>query len=417
MTRVKNSGSGRPVLIASLALLCLAVCASALEEPSGTGGPSPDPLGRVLDQQYNLEYDVAREELEAWLQQHPTDLRALNYLATVLLHCEMFRRGILETHLYGDLGEMFRSGKMPLDPGFQRQLFGVLEKAQALAESRFKLNPYDQEALYWAGSAHATRGVFYFTMEKSYLAALRESIEARKAHAQLLKVNPNFVDAWLVVGINDYVAGSLPWYLKVLASLAGYRGNRAQGIQEVKRVAEQGHWAREDGRFLLAILYRRQKMYAEMLPLLHGLAQSYPRNFLVEREIAGVYEVEGDLQAAAKVYDALVAKYQSQAPRSNAFPAAKILCEAGEIHSRLGDSDQALAFYEQAGRLPGDDIYVYRAELAAADLCLRLSRRLEARRKYQRVASAVPATNEGKAARRALKKLQDSGELRTGGSR
>lgn len=416
MSRLRCSRVIRPLTVVFVALASLAAVLPAESQTPMAGGPDREQLSVALDHLHNLEYEEAREELEAWLRQHPTDLHALNYLGTVILHHEMFHRGILETQVYGELGEMFRSGKVPFSPGFQQELLTVLDKAQMLAENRMKRNPDDQEAMYWAGAAHATRAVFHFTMLKAYVAALRESNEARKYHVQLLKVNPAFVDALLVVGLNDYVAGALPWYFKIMASLAGYRGNRAQGLAEVKRVTEQGHWAREDARFILAVLCRREKMYPQTLAVLQGLAESYPRNFLVRREIAGIYGIQGDWRAAAKVYDDMVAKYEAHQPGYTLIPVAKILYEAGQIHDRLGESAEALKRYEEAERLPANDIYVYRAELAAADLYWRQNRRSDALRKYRHVAAAVPNTEEGKAASRALKKFQAGGGTKAGGA-
>jgi tetratricopeptide (TPR) repeat protein len=418
MTRLKCKSSLRLVLMALLVLLSSFVVLlwGPMARAEGRCTPRQDLFDEIQVRQYNLEYDAARPMLEDWLREHPTDLRALNYLATILLHREMYVRGILETHVYGELGEMFKGGHIPYTPDFQRRFFEVLDKAQRLAEARLKQNPKDEEALYWGGAAHATRAVFYFTMAKSYLAALRESTEARKAHSQLLKIDPDFIDAWLVVGVNDYVVGVLPWYLKVLASLAGYRGNRAQGIEEVRRVAMQGRLAREDAKFVLAIFYRRQKMYAETLEVLQSLARSYPRNFLLQREIANIYEIQGDLKAASKVYDGLMAQCDAREGDPNSMPGAKIFYEAGRIHARQDEWDQALRCYNRAGRFPGNDIYVYRAELAAADLDLRFDRREEARRRYHRVASAVPNTDEGKAARRALKKFPVKCGVTSGGS-
>jgi len=50
---------------------------------------------------------------------------------------------------------------------------------------------------------------------------------------------------------------------------------------------------------------------------------------------------------------------------------------------------------------------VYRAELAAAGLCLQLNRCSDAARRYERVANAIPNTDEGRAARRSLRQLQE----------
>jgi len=219
------------------------------------------------------------------------------------------------------------------------------------------------------------------------------------------------------VGINDYVAGSLPWYLKVLASLAGFRGNRAQGIQEVRRVTVEGQWARVDAKLILAVLCRREKLYPETLQILQELAQAYPRNFLVQREIAGLYDIQGDLRSAARAYDSIVSKWERRERGYTEIPAAKILYEAGQSHARLGDLVTALARFERAGSLQANDIYVYRADLAAAELCQRLNRLPDALRKYRRVAEAVPNTDEGKAAQRALKRFPRSEPAKTVGTR
>ncbi len=235
------------------------------------------------------------------------------------------------------------------------------------------------------------------------MAALHEATEARKEHAQLLKINPNFTDAWLVVGVNDYVAGSLPWYYKMFASLAGYHGKRAQGIAEVQRVAAQGNWAKDDARLILAVLYRREKMYPQAMQVLQGLARSYPRNFLLERQMAGIYQEAGDLRSAARIYDDIVAKRETRQPGYAHMPAANILFESGQIHARLKETDIALARYEEAASLPGKDIYIYRSALAAADIEMRRNHRTAALETYRHVAQAVPNTDEGKVAREALR--------------
>jgi len=84
------------------------------------------------------------------------------------------------------------------------------------------------------------------------------------------------------------------------------------------------------------------------------------------------------------------------------MPAPRILYVAGQAHEHIGEQEKALRLYEQGGALPGDSIDIYRAELATASLYQRLGRLAEAERNYQRVASVVPDTEEGRAARRAL---------------
>ena len=394
-------------------LLCLLTPVGFLTGAQGArhGAPAQisafDPLELALDHLRNLEHDAAQQEIEAWLSQHPDDLRGLNYLGNVMLQREMFRRELLESQVYGPQGAAFRGDKVPLPSGFQQELLATLGKAEALAQNRLKQNPRDEEALYWGGVAHVTRAIFRLTLAKEHLAALGEAKEARRLHAQLLTLNPDCVDALLVVGTYDYVVGSLPWYMKVLASLAGHRGDRVRGLAEIKRVTEQGNWARDEAKSFLAILYFREQRYAEALPILQELAQSYPRNFVLPQEMARVYKAQGDWRAAAAVYDAILAKHEAHAAGYSGIPLAKILYQAAQAHAQFGQTEEALRRYDMAARLQENNMYVYRAELAAAGLCLQLNRRSDAARRYERVANAIPNTDEGRAARRSLRQLQE----------
>jgi tetratricopeptide (TPR) repeat protein len=238
-----------------------------------------DPMAIASDYLGDLEYEQAIQQLRSWLKTHPEDLRALNCLGTALLYQEMFHRSLLESRVYGNGGEVFKASKVPLTQEFERQLLPILEKAQSLAETRAKIDPKDKESLYWAGVTHGTRATLDFVLRKEYVAALHESTEALDLHRRLLELDPQYVDAYLIVGMNNYVLGSLPWYIKVVAALTGRRGDREEGIRQVKRVTEEGTYARGDARLMLAVLYQREKMYRAALQLYETMAHDHPRNY------------------------------------------------------------------------------------------------------------------------------------------
>jgi tetratricopeptide (TPR) repeat protein len=101
----------------------------------------------------------------------------------------------------------------------------------------------------------------------------------------------------------------------------------------------------------------------------------------------------------------MIQKYESGAPGFTQIPAAKIFYQAGQVYGQLGETGKALSRYQKAGALPDGNIYVYRAELAAAAIEMKQNHGAEARSRYQRVARAVPDTGEGRAAAQALKSL------------
>lgn len=381
---------GRWLQLIGAIIFYLAISAFAEGKPLRQADTERDPLTVALDYTYNLEFSAARQILDAWLQQHPTDLRALNYLADVVLDQQLLNEGLFSTAAYTNNGEAFRKRTAFLPPGFEDELLAILRKAQTLAEERLKQNSQDEDALYWAGMTHGTRAEFYFTIQRSHLAALHEGLGARKYHLRLHKLDPNYIDALFVLGTADYVAGSLPWYFKAFASLTGFRGSRSRGLAELKRVSEEGHWARAEAKAVLVALYRREKMYPEALTVLQDLARSYPRNFLIPEEMARLYQVAGDWRSAAQVYDVMTAKFRAREPGYASMPAATILYKAGKAHEQLGEWQEALKLYETAGKLPESSDDSHRANLAAADLYLRLNRRVEALRDYQRVGSGRP---------------------------
>jgi tetratricopeptide (TPR) repeat protein len=364
-----------------------------------------DPVSIAIDHYRNLEYEAAKQQLRGWLDTHPTDLRASNYLATATLYNEMFDRGVLESSVYGEGGDIFKASKVAVTPDFQQELLSILDKSQQLAEERLESNPNDKDAMYWAGVSHGTRATYHFAVRKEYMPALHEASAAYKYHNDLLKIDPDYVDAYLVVGMNNYVVGSLPWYVKVLASLSGRHGDREEGIRQVKRVTETGNYACEDAKVMLAVLDQREKKYAQALSLYQGMAHSYPRNYLLQYEVANLFGALNDWHSAAQAYDAILARQRAGDSGYEKVPVAKVLYQSGQAYERLQQYDSALDRYSEAGALPGTGRYIYAAELAAANLYTRLQQPGVARVHYQRVADGMPETEEGKTARSALKKL------------
>ena len=393
------------------ALTCVLLAALLLSVPAFARHaqlPTPeDPVGVAIAHIRNLEYAEARQQLETWVGQHPDDLRAWNYLAVAILYREMFERGVLESKVYGQNGEAFRPSKVELTPGFQQELFRVLDQAQAVAQARLDKDPQDKDAMYWLGVAHGTRATYHFTLRKEYGPALHEAKDAFDLHERLLKLDPNYTDAYLIVGVQHYVVGSLPWFWKMMAALTGRHGSRKDGLAEVQRAAQQGHWAREDAQLMLGVLYQREKMLPQALAVFQQMAEASPRNYLLPQEVASLDEQMGEWQAAAELYDRMLLRSQAREPGFDKLPAARFYYLAGMARRHLQQDPVALHLFDEGAALAGDDIYIYRCELQAAELEALSHRDQQARQRYQRVAQAVPDTDEGKLARRALKKLEE----------
>ena len=405
MKRMGNAFAAALVLLATL-LMPVAVAAGPRKPAQEHPAPPQDPIAVAVDHYRSLEYDQAQSVLDGVLKDRPEDLHALNVMGTVVLYREMFQRGLLDSQLYGKKGEAFEPAREPVSPEFEKRLFDVLNRAQSLAEARVRKDPTDKEARYWAGVTHGTRATYYFTLKRSWKAALDEARAAQLDHKALLQLDPGFVDANLIVGVQDYLVGALPWPIRVLAALVGAHGDRERGLQAVQLVADKGNYARDDARTVLAVLYQREERWGDARRELQQLVPRFPRGFLSAQELASVCARVDDFRCAASTYDMLLDRYRGGPPNSSwmRFWVAKVLYLSGQAHEKLGENDLALARYSEAEQLRKDDAYIRKSALADADLLKRMGHGEEARAHYHELASSFPDSEEGKAASKALRR-------------
>ena len=89
-------------------------------------------------------------------------------------------------------------------------------------------------------------------------------------------IDPQYVDADLVGGVQEYVVGSLPWAIRALVAFGGIHGSKEKGRTWVERVATDGDSLQTEARVLLALLYRRERRPLDAAKVLEGLIRTIP---------------------------------------------------------------------------------------------------------------------------------------------
>jgi hypothetical protein len=56
-------------------------------------------------------------------------------------------------------------------------------------------------------------------------------MKAKDDDLRVLELDPDYVDAKLVVGVYEYVVGALPWPFKLLIGFAGLTGSKSKGLE------------------------------------------------------------------------------------------------------------------------------------------------------------------------------------------
>ncbi len=347
--RTKYAGFLRNVRIAlknaGLVVALIAVFAGGMRASVPLQDPATNP-GWVAF--YNNEYDQALDYFEQQVKAHPDDPSAYDHVAQAILYRQMFRDGALESELVTGNNPFLKRAKLAIAPQDKQRFAECINQALALSAAALQKNPADVLALYAAGVAHGLQANYLFLVEKAWLQALHEFTAARKLNQEILRVDPTFVDARLVLGLDKYVVGCLPFYLRAIGSIGGFHGDKQGGIRQLEQVSREGVLDRYDAQILLAVIYRREHCPTKGLPLLQAAASRFPRNYLLQLEQVQLFSDAGDKDDALKVLAHVEELRQSQAPGYASLSAAKVQYMRGNLLFWYGDLDRARTDLKQA---------------------------------------------------------------------
>ncbi|MGH9468227.1 MAG: tetratricopeptide repeat protein, partial [Terriglobales bacterium] len=275
-----------PIFAPLLALALLTGAASQANLASLKAG--------AIDHFYNLEYPQAIAAFRQLARAKPDSAGAWNHLAQAELYQEMYRMGALESTLYGKGDEFLRRKLLPADPSAVAAIEHDLARAQTCAQAAIARSPNRAQSHYDLAVTWGLRGNLAFSVRKAYWQALSDAKNARRQAEIAHRLQPGWLDPMLIIGIQNYVAGSLPWSAKIFTTLIGYRGDKQLGIQQITEVALHGGHARTDAQVLLAVVDRRDGRNRAAAALFAGLARRYPRNVLFAVETGEAYEAAGE---------------------------------------------------------------------------------------------------------------------------
>jgi hypothetical protein len=203
------------------------------------------------------------------------------------------------------------------DPKRKQEFRDWIRTARQLSEARLKLDPHDDEAVYFLGAAEGLEAAFSAAVERKFMASLRSGSDAVEHHREVLKRNPHLRDAELTIGLYNYILGSLPLPLKLVVGSFGVRGSKKRGLQTLETVAREGHWARDVALVLLVDLYKREKRWRDAIDASRSLSNRYRHNYLFKLQLAdALAQSSEDKQNAAEIteiFDGLIA-YKSVDP-------------------------------------------------------------------------------------------------------
>lgn len=388
----------RFALLTAFILLLLRVAPSATAAANDEDARALDPGYAHF---YNNEFDEAIAYFEQQVKAHPNDPDQYNHLAQSILYREMLRDGALESQLVTGNNPFLRRPKMEITAADKQQFAHCIEQSLSLSQAELDKNQNDIGALYPLGVAHGLRANYLFLVEKAWLDALHEATAARRANEKILSIDPNAVDARLILGLDEYIVAGLPFYMRAVGAIGGFHGDKNEGIRDLELVATKGVRNRYDAEILLAALYRRERCAEKAVPLLRELAQTFPRNYLFRLEQVQMYSDAGNKEAALKVLAEVEELRRSEVSGYATLPEEKIRYLRGNLLFWYGDLAPALAELKQVTQ-KADELDLSTAVLAwlrlgqVYDLQGRHQDAIEAYRQAEKTAPKSQASEEAK---------------------
>lgn len=350
---------------------------------------------------YNMEYDLATQEFEKNLEKHPDDPFALNHLLTVVLMRDLYDTGGMNTGDYANDSFIGRAPR-PTPQKIKDRIKELARRAEAQEEQELKANPKDVNALYCRGVTRAQFAVYTGLVERAWFSALRNAVGARHDHERVLELDPDYLDAKLVVGTHNYVVGNLPWSVKVAAALAGLSGSKEKGLAYLREVARGDDENSVDAKVVLTLFLRRERQYEEALGYMRDLSAKYPRNYLFLTEEANLLRAGGNLQEAEAIY-----RKVWQNGREGKYGNLHYELAAwglGELLRSQKNLEGAAAAYDLVNEAPTPDPDILqKANLAAGEMYDLLQKRDLAMKKYQTVLAGNANTGPADEARRYIR--------------
>lgn len=281
------------LLLASLVLPFIHVPAcAALTKPAELA------LDEGLKHLYGLEYEKSRAAFRAVVEKEPDN--PFGYL---------FEAGAIWWQSSMEYG-LFKDTPT-LQGLFEQDVEAAIRKADAVIDGP-KAGRAD--GYFVMGMALGTRGQWGL-LRGHYVKAYFDGKKAIKQLKKALKLDDEYYDAELGLGVFDYQSAQMSGVLKTLSAVGGVKGDEKRGLEKLHLASEKGKYGHKQATEMLMMIYFHDKRdYASALPLLEKLRKEFPESVLFIALEAAARERTGDLEGSLALGKELFKSADADAP-------------------------------------------------------------------------------------------------------
>jgi len=400
------------MLICAVALTWMTVAvmhsaAAAPPKPDAVQHTDPlnlDPVVRDgYDHFYILDFEGALSRFESVLKEHPQEPMAYGYVQMATVFRELYHQDLLDTTYYAHDSFLTSKREVPVAAATRQRIEFLTNAGIKLCDDRLRTDPNDKNAYFARGYLRGIHAAFITLVDHAYVTAARQGYVARNDSEQALKLDPDYADAKMAVGIQQFAVASLPRWVRMVVGIVGVGGNKEKGLQMLRESAAHGVVTTVESRTVLSLFLRHDARYPEALVVQHGLAVQFPHDYLYRLEEANLTKDEGNGPGAISLYKAVLA--DAAKPGYFADPRVQ-MAWFGLADTQRGQNDIAGAAenYVKAAEQPKcSDWLRKRAQLNAGEMFDLLHQRDRAEQLYQMASSGGGDQSQAESARRLMR--------------
>ncbi len=267
-----------------------------------------DPVVREgYERFYNLDYEASISRFESVLKAHPQDPMAYAYLQMAIVFRELYHQDLLDTTYYAHDNFLTSKRNVPVPAATRQRIEELTNTGIRLCDDHIRADPNDKNAYFARGYLKGIHASFITLVDHSFVSAAWQGHAARDDSEQALKIDPDYADAKMAVGIQQFAVASLPRWVRLVVGIAGVGGNKEKGLTLLRESAAHGVVTSVESRTVLSLFLRHDARYPEALVVQRGLAEQYPHDYLFRLEEANLTKDEGNGPGAIALYKQVLA--------------------------------------------------------------------------------------------------------------
>jgi tetratricopeptide (TPR) repeat protein len=289
---------------------------------------------------FNSQFDEAFKIADEHLSKEPQALTWKYFHAMIL-----FRQAQYQIYLAGTYGrEEYKTQAKEL---FDKSNAELMESAR-IGEKLIEKDPRDTVALFFTGAVYGYMGM-YLTIDGDMFKAASIGRKGMDYHEKLIKMYPNWNDVYYSEGVFNFYASNVPWWLKPILWILGRSGTESKAEENLKKVADNGNYAKYVAMEYLMQLYLRQEKFELAIKLCDRLGKEFPNNrYKYKRMISWSISSDDNRKMLMEfVRNEIEQSKKEQLSEVNKIEVAYLYLSLAYIYSEMGDHLKSIAVYNE----------------------------------------------------------------------